>query len=99
MLGLVSARGVGSEATVDHVMPELIHQAQRLGATHVVVDDLRMEYHWFTSLTTYSYRCGYGWCTESSPMQREVATLVARGRGFGQAAAAAPAAGQGAPAP
>lgn len=86
MLGLVSARGVGNEATVDQVIPELIHQAQRLGATHLVIDDLHMEYHWYTSLTTYSYRCGFGWCTDASPASHEVATLVARGRGFGPGA-------------
>lgn len=83
MLGLVNARAVGQDATVDQVIPELIRQAQRLGATDVIVDDLHMEYRYFTGYTTYHYRCGWVWCSEMTPVGNEVATLIATGRAFG----------------
>lgn len=83
MLGLVAARGAGSDATVDNVLPELIRQAQRLGATELVIDDLHMDYQWYTSYTTFTYRCGFLWCTDLAPASNEVAILVGQGRAFG----------------
>jgi len=85
MLGLVDARAAGHDATVDRVIPELIRQAQRLGATDVILDDLHMEYRYFTGYTSYHYRCGWVWCSDMAPVSSEAATLVATGRAFGPA--------------
>jgi hypothetical protein len=82
MLGLVTARGAGPEARVDKVLPELIRQAQRLGATEIVIDDLRMDYHWYASYTAFTYRCGFLWCSDLAPASNEVAHLIAHGRAF-----------------
>lgn len=87
MLGLVAARAAGHDATVDRVIPELIRQAQRLGATDLIVDDMHMEYRYFPGYTTYQYRCGWAWCSDMTPVSSEAATLIATGRAFGPAAA------------
>jgi hypothetical protein len=83
MLGLVSARAEGRDASVDQLIPELIRQAQRLGATHLVVDDLHMDYHTYPAFAPFSYRCGYQRCTDLTPSNNEVSALVAHARAFG----------------
>ena len=93
MLGLVSAHGMGADATVDNVLPELIRQAQKLGATHLGVDDLRMDYRWYKSYMAFAYRCGSFMCSSMEPTSHEISTLLAQGRAFGpqpQSSSAAP---------
>jgi hypothetical protein len=84
MLGFVSARGSGEDATVDKLVPELIRQAQRLGATHLVLDDLHMSYPILTTMSGYPPGCGFRRpCFGPYPESFEIPTLLANGRAFG----------------
>jgi hypothetical protein len=93
LLGVVSARGDAEDATVESVLGELVRQSQRLGATHLVVDELRMRYFWVPTVAAHMGHCGptgpcYGMAT---PAAIETASMVARGRAFGPAGPVAPA--------
>jgi hypothetical protein len=86
VIGVVRAEATGDDAEVQSLMAELVRQAQRLGATDLVVDDVRMRYRWVPAYTTWSYRCGWGAiCWGSTPAPLESATLVAWGRALAPA--------------
>lgn len=86
-LGIVEARGVLNDSSVDVLFPELVRRVQELGGNALVLDQTDARFELITTWSSYQQMipCGSrGFCTswQSIPTTHEEMVVVLRGRAW-----------------
>lgn len=86
-LGVVEARGVRSDASIEALFPELVRRVQELGGNALVLDQTAARFELVTSWSNYQQMmpCGSrGLCSswQAVPTTHEEMVVVLRGRAW-----------------